>query len=151
MIPPGAFRHAPEAMMEESEKITIIEGPPPTFELTNEPWMLGLAEGIVPFGVAACRLRSFNVPELVERCYRSWRDGQTIHLEYRDEGGLTKQAPIVAVRLLDEPDGQILLLWIRVEETQIEIELDIDIADYDDEFDDDFDDDLEDSDIDPSF
>jgi hypothetical protein len=147
MIPPGTFRNAPEAMMEESEKITIIEGPPPTFELTNEPWMLGLAEGIVPFGVAACRLRSFNAPELIERCYRSWRESQTIHLEYRDEEGMTKQAPIVAVRLLEQSEGEVILLWIRVEESQIEIELDIDI----DEFDDEFDDDLAGPDIDPSF
>ncbi len=132
--------------MAETEKITIIEGPTPTFELTNEPWMLGLTEGIIPFGVAVCRLRSFNGPELVERCHRSWRVGQTINLEYKDEQGLTKEAPIVAVRLLEQPEGHLLLLWVRVEESQIEIELDIDLDDFDEEFDDSF----EGPDFDPS-
>ena len=133
--------------MAETEKITIIEGPTPTFELTNEPWMLGLAEGIVPFGVAVCRLRSFDGPALLQRCYRSWRDGQAINLEYRDEAGLTKQAPIVAVRLLEQPEGHVLLLWVRLEESEIEIELDIEFDDFDDELDDD----LDRPDINPSF
>jgi hypothetical protein len=123
-------------MMAETEKITIIEGPSPTFEITNEPWMLGLTEGIVPFGVAVCRLRSFNGPELVERCYRSWHDSQTINLEYRDEKGLTKEAPIVAVRLLEQTEGHLLLLWVRIEESEIEIELDIDLDGFDEELDD---------------
>jgi hypothetical protein len=126
-------------MMEEADKITIIEGPTPTFELTNEPWMLGLAEGIVPFGMAVCRLRSHNGHALVERCYRAWRRGHTINLEYRDEEGLTNQAPIVAVRLQEQPQGHMLLLWIRVEESEIEIELDIDLDDFDDEIDDELD------------
>jgi len=133
--------------MAETEKITIIEGPTPTFELINEPWMLGLTEGIVPFAVAVCRLRSFNGPALLERCYRSWREGQSIDLEYRDEGGLTKQAPIVAVRLLEHSDGHILMLWVRIEEVEIEIALDLDL----DDFDEGFGDDLADSDIDLSF
>ena len=132
--------------MAETEKITIIEGPTPTFELTNEPWMLGLAEGIVPFGVAVCRLRSFNGPALLERCYRSWRDGHAIDLEYRDEAGLTKRAPIVAVRLLEQPEGHVLLLWVRLEESEIEIELDIEFDDFDDALDDN----LDGPDVDPS-
>jgi hypothetical protein len=49
--------------------------------------------------------------------------------------------------LLEQPEGEVLLLWIRVEESQIEIELDIDF----DEFDDELDDDLPGPDIDPSF
>ena len=145
MIPPGKLHPAPEAMMAETEKITIIEGPTPTFEIINEPWMLGLTEGIVPFAVAVCRLRSFNGPALLERCYRSWREGQSIDLEYRDEDGLTKQAPIVAGRLLEHSEGHILMLWVRVEE--VEIELDLDLDDVDEEFGDD----LADSDIDLSF
>ena len=133
--------------MEEADKITIIEGPTPTFELTNEPWMLGLAEGVVPFGVAVCRLRSQNAPALVERCHRAWRQGQAINLEYRNDEGLTAQAPIVAVRLQQQPEGHVLMLWVRVEETEIEIELDIDV----DELDDESDDDPEGTDIDPTF
>jgi hypothetical protein len=130
--------------MAEPEKITIIEGPTPIFELSNEPWLLGLTEGTVPFGVAVCRLRSFNGPALVERCFRAWRDNQPIQLEYKDEDGLTKEAPIVAIRHIEQPEGHVLLLWVRLEETEIEIELEFDIDDLDEDFDD-----LEDLDIDP--
>ena len=145
MIPPGESETTPEGTMAETEKITIIEGPTPIFELSNEPWLLGLTEGIVPFGVAVCRLRSFNGPALVERCYRAWRGNQPIHLEYKDEDDLTKQAPIVAIRHIEQPEGHVLLLWVRLEEAEIEIELDIDISDLDDDFDD-----LLDLDSDPS-
>jgi hypothetical protein len=130
--------------MREPEKITIIEGPPPTFELVQDSWLMGLTEGPVPYQVAMCRLRSFNAPELVERCFRAWRDGQTISLEYRTEDGLTQQAPIVAVRWLEMPEGHILLVWVRLEDGDIEIEIEIDIDDLDD-----FDD--EDDDFDPLF
>jgi hypothetical protein len=105
---------------------------------------MGLTEGPVPYQVAMCRLRSFNAPELVERCFRAWRDGQTISLEYRTEDGLTQQAPIVAVRWLEMPEGHILLVWVRLEDGDIEIEIEIDIDDLDD-----FDD--EDDDFDPLF
>lgn len=43
--------------MADPEKITIIEGPPPTFEAVHESWLLGLIEGPTPAGVALCRLR----------------------------------------------------------------------------------------------
>ena len=71
--------------MNESPKITIIEGPPPTFEVATEAWLLGLTEGLVLSQVAVCRVRTANGPQLVERCYRAWRDGQSISLEYRAE------------------------------------------------------------------
>jgi hypothetical protein len=120
--------------MTEPEKITIIEGPPPTFELVGDPWLLGLLEGPLPSRVAVCRVRTANGPALVERCYRAWRDGQPIHLEYRSEDGLTEQAPIMAIRFLDSSDGHLLLLWVRVDEGDIEIEFE-----FDDEIEDDFD------------
>ncbi len=120
--------------MTEPEKITIIEGPPPTFELVGDPWLLGLVEGPLPSRVAVCKVRTSNGPALVERCYRAWRDGQPIHLEYRSEDGLTEQAPIMAVRFLESDDGHMLLLWVRVDEGDIEIEFE-----FDDEMEDDFD------------
>jgi hypothetical protein len=127
----------PEVIMAEPEKITIIEGPPPTFELVNDPWLLGLTESTLPNHVALCRLRSFNAPELVERCHRAWRNAQTIRLEYRTEEGLTNEAPIVAVRWLETLDGQILLVWVRLEEDEIEFEIDLDdLDDLDDLIDD---------------
>jgi hypothetical protein len=115
----------------EPEKITIIEGPPPTFELDTDSWHPGLVEGPVPSQVALCRLRSQNAPELVERCYRAWRDGQSITLEYRSEEGLTDEAPIIAARWVEVEEGQILLLWVRLIQDPFQVRID-----FDDSFDD---------------
>ena len=49
------------------EKITIIEGPPPTFEDVSEDWVMGLNESPTLADVALTRLRTFNGPSLVER------------------------------------------------------------------------------------
>ena len=118
--------------MAEPEKITIIEGPPPTFVIARDAWMLGLIEGLVPFRVALCRLRTFNGPALVERCYKAWREGQSVYLEYRGDDDLAHQAPIVAARWAEVPEGSILLLWVRVEEQDLEIEVDLSALDLDD-------------------
>ena len=42
------------------EKITIIEGPPPTFEAVNDGWALGINESPYLFDVAMTRLRTFQ-------------------------------------------------------------------------------------------
>lgn len=116
------------------EKITIIEGPPPTFEMIEDGWALGLNEGPYLHDLALTRLRSFNGPALVERCHRAWRKQSSIVLEYRNDLGMEEQAPIVAARSLEGPDGFVLLLWVRLEPQEAETESDYD--DYD-EFDDD--------------
>jgi hypothetical protein len=112
--------------MTEPQKITIIEGPPPTFELATETWLHGLAEGAVPAQVAVCRLRTFNGPALVERCYRAWRDQQSVSLEYRTDEGLTQEAQIVAARWFEIEEGQMLLLWVRLDLEDAEIEFEVD-------------------------
>ena len=123
--------------MREPEKITIIEGPPPTFELDTDVWLPGLVEGPVPSQVAMCRLRSPNAPELVQRCYRAWRDGQPISLEYRSEEGLTDQAPIIAARWTEMDEGQVLLLWVRLIQDPFQVHIEFDDS-PDDGSDDDF-------------
>ena len=120
------------------EKITIIEGPTPTFELVGDGWAMGLQESPTLGAVALTRLRTFNGPALVERCHRAWRNQQPIHLEYRGEDGLISAKPIVAARTVTTQEGQVILLWIRLPETDIEVELE-----YDD------DDDAEDEDTPP--
>ena len=119
--------------MPEIEKITIIEGPPPTFEVVGDSWLLGLAEGSTPSQVVVCRLRTFNGPALVERCYRAWRDGQAMHLEYRGEDGLPQQAPVLAARWTQLEEGHVLTLWVRMDADDIEVEIDFDAEDDDDE------------------
>jgi hypothetical protein len=119
------------------EKITIIEGPPPTFEAVNDGWVTGLLESPSLADIAITRLRTFNGPALVERCHRAWRSQNNIHLEYRSPEGLERRSPIVAARALDVDDGQILLLWVRIENDEVELELGYDDDDSDDEIDDD--------------
>ncbi|MCK4727093.1 MAG: hypothetical protein KAT29_14875 [Anaerolineales bacterium] len=118
------------------DKITIIEGPPPTFEIISEGWVLGLNESPSLSDVVVTRLRTFNGPSLVERCHRAWRNNHSISLEYRSDDGLLQQAPIVAARYVDVEDGQLLVLWLRLIDEAIELEID-----YDDDFGDEADDD----------
>jgi hypothetical protein len=117
------------------DKITIIEGPPPTFEAVSDGWVLGLAESPTLGEVALTRLRTYNGPALVERCHRAWRNRQLINLEFRNEDGLQTQAPIVAARYIETEEGHLLLLWVRLsnEEVQLEFGYDDDLGDSEDD------------------
>ncbi len=121
------------------DKITIIEGPPPTFEAVGDGWVLGLNETPAPFNIALTRLRTFKSLELIERCHRAWRHQETIQLEYRGIDGLESLAPILAARALETDEGQILFLWVRleVEETELEPDFGGDVDDTDGDSDDD--------------
>ncbi len=119
--------------MTQPEKITIIEGPPPTFEVVSDSWLLGLIEGPYAGMIAMCRVRTLNGPTLVERCYRAWRDGTPMNLEYRTEDGLTQEASIVAVRWVEVADGHLLLLWVRLDDSRAEVEFGLDLDDSLDE------------------
>jgi hypothetical protein len=132
MIRPAPIYRYRSFLMED--KITIIEGPPPTFESVGVGWALGLNESPLLFNVNVTKLRTFNGLALLERCHRAWRHSSTIHLEYRDEDGLENRAPILAARALDTDEGQVLLLWVRMEINPDEIDL------PDDDLGDDFDD-----------
>lgn len=118
------------------DKITIIEGPPPTFEAVSEGWALGLNESPSLGDIAVTRLRTFNGPALIERCHRAWRHQQTIYLEFRSTDGMERMAPIVAARYVDVDEGHLLLLWVRLTDDEVELELgyDDDFGDDDDDF-----------------
>lgn len=145
----------------KDEKITIIEGPTPTFELVNDIWANGIIEGPTLANVAVTRLRTFNGEALVERCYKAWNSREPINLEFRDSSGLTMEVPIIAARSADENDGQLLLLWVRLPEDEVDYEFTFqdaenfldDEEDFDDldfEDDDDLDeDDFEEDDLGP--
>jgi hypothetical protein len=98
------------------EKITIIEGPTPTFEYASESWLPSLAEGPRHPQLALTRLRTFNGPSMVERCWKAWDEGRPVHLEYRDEDGLTAEAQIVATRYVEVQEGHMLLLYVRLDD-----------------------------------
>jgi hypothetical protein len=126
------------------DKITIIEGPPPTFEAVGDGWVLGLNEGPSLYQIALTRLRTYNGPALIERCNKAWRHQNTINLEYRSIEGLESYAPILAARTLDLDEGHMLLLWVRqeIEDDDIDTDLDDDSDDYFDDPDDDLGDSL---------
>ena len=97
------------------EKITIIEGPPPTFEPVQDGWALSLSETPFLYDTVVTHLRTFNGDALVERCHRAWHDQSNCFLEYRNEIGLEQKAPILAARSMKTEEGQVLLLWVRRE------------------------------------
>jgi hypothetical protein len=111
------------------EKITIIEGPPPTFEYIDDGWALGLNESTSLYDLALTRLRTFNGPALVERCHRTWSRKDSIFLHYRNDFGLEEKVPIMAARTLESNDGQVLYLWIRRKAGEIEYDFDLDSDD----------------------
>ncbi|MBI9045148.1 MAG: hypothetical protein JEZ06_11725 [Anaerolineaceae bacterium] len=108
-------------------KITIIEGPPPTFEEFDDAWALGLNEGPYLYDTVITRLRTMNGHALVERCYRAWKNQAPMYLHYKDTLGLEEQVPIVAARAVDSDEGQILLLWLRQKPNPEEFDLELDI------------------------
>lgn len=117
------------------EKITIIEGPPPTFEAIPDLWVHGLTEGMNQTDMVVTHLRTFNGPSLVERCNRAWSELKNINLEYRTMEGLQAEVPIVAARTVKTDEGDMLMLWLRFADNAVELEIG-----YDDEFGDDEDD-----------
>ena len=118
------------------DKITIIEGPPPTFEAVADGWVSGLNESARFGHVAVTRLRTFNGPSLVERCYRAWRQQQNIHLEFRTSDGLESQAPIVAARSVEVEEGHLLILWVRLADDDVQFDLEYEDDEDDDTLDD---------------
>jgi len=121
------------------DKITIIEGPPPTFEQVNDGWAIGLNESPFLYDLMLTRLRTFNGESLVERCHRAWSQQSSIYLHYRNLDGLEEQVPIMAARTMEAEDGPMLVLWVRTEPEDVDVEFDIDYDD-EDEFDSDIDD-----------
>ncbi len=106
------------------DKITIIEGPPPIFEAVNDGWAMGLNEGPHYSIPLLTRLRTFNGPSLVERCYRAWHTKSNIHLHYRNDVGMEQNAPILAARNVETNDGHMLLLWVYLDGEKVELEYD---------------------------
>ncbi|MGD8750809.1 MAG: hypothetical protein PVG14_05270 [Anaerolineales bacterium] len=105
------------------DKITIIEGPPPVFEAVNELWVHGLSDSDTQSEMVLTRLRTFNGPALIERCYHAWQDNSNINLEYRTQEGLEVETPIVAARYIKIEEGDMLLLWLRLTDEAVELEI----------------------------
>jgi hypothetical protein len=105
------------------QKITIIEGPPPVFEDPGAAWPASLSDSRRPYRFALTRMRTFNGPALVERCYHAWKKREPIVLEFRSPAGQLSQAPIHAARYVPTAEGQLLMLWVRLAPEEVETEL----------------------------
>lgn len=116
------------------DKITIIEGPPPVFEHVNDGWAMGLNESPNLSVPALTRLRTFNGPALVQRCYTAWHNKASIHLHYRNDMGLEQTAPILAARNVETPEGHVLLLWVYLDSEKVEFEINSEDDDLSDDF-----------------
>jgi len=122
----------------DERKITIIEGPPPTFELSQEDWAYGMVEGPSIPRIATTKIRALNGPSLVERCYRAWKAREPIHLEFRNSFGEIQRLPIVAAHYDRVDDMDMLRLWVAIGNPEIEITYEIsDEEDFDEGIDDD--------------
>ncbi len=106
----------------DERKITIIEGPPPTFEVAMDEWALGLVEGPSLSRIAVTQVRALNGPALVERCYRAWRQQEPIHLEFRTPEGLIQRLPIVAAHYSQIDDADVLRLWVAANDPDVLVE-----------------------------
>lgn len=114
----------PRRHMSAQQKITIIEGPPPVFEDPGAAWPASLGDSIRPYRSALTRMRTFNGPALVERCYHAWKKREPIVLEFRAPDGRITQAPIQAARYVPTAEGQLLMLWVRLDPEEVETERD---------------------------
>ncbi len=113
------------------DKITIIEGPTPTFEVMDlDPilgvngWTSSLNESPAFYETLRTSLRTFNGKTLLERCENTWLDKGTMYLEYRDPIGLARQLPILACRTTTTEEGDVLVLWVRRDPLDEDIDLD---------------------------
>lgn len=105
-----------------NNKISIVEGPPPTFEPVPGDWASAVINGTHAYGVVMTHLRTMNGTGLIERCHQTWNQQDTMVLQYRNEYG-EHEMPIIAARAFDTDEGQKITLWLRVRPEQIKFEV----------------------------
>ncbi len=119
--------------MIEPELIEIIEGPPPEFQPTIQNWLQSLYEGPEVSEVAMCQLRTATGQDIQERCVAAWQEGRPVLLDFPDQWGMRQQLDVVALRLSEVEEGQVLTIWVAVPGMMLEEDSD---SDGDDEEDD---------------
>ena len=98
----------------EPETITIVEGPPPEFMLSQDVWSGSMWEGAFPRSVGVCQLRTFNAQSLMDRCHRAWGEGRPVQLDFPQYDGLRQQVEVLAARPGHVEEGDLLYLWVAV-------------------------------------
>ena len=100
----------------------------------HQGWMQSVYEGPQEADVALCQLRTGNGGDIVERCQRAWQEGRPVRLDYPDDLRLRQQVDVVALRLTQIEEGEVLLLWVTIlweeegdEEGEVDDDFDPDI------------------------
>lgn len=119
--------------MIEPELITIIEGPTPEFRSSPQEWVQSIHEGPDDRMIAVCQLRTGNGGDILARCQNAWREGRPVKLDFPDELRMRQQVDVVAVRLQETEEGQVLLVWVSLPVSYEEVE-ETDEDEDDDEF-----------------
>lgn len=114
--------------MIEPELIEIIEGPTPEFRSTAQTWLQSLHEGPEVAEVAMCQLRTATGEDIKARCEDAWQDSRPVRLDYPDEWGMRQRLDVVAMRLSETEEGQLLTLWVSVPYDLLD---DVDEEDFD--------------------
>ncbi len=99
-----------------NNRITIIEGPTPEFHTVGEEWAISLNEGPFVHNVVITNLRTGNGEALMERCRTAWAQQEIMYLDFRDNIGMEQSLPIIAAQLEETPEGQVILLWLRMDQ-----------------------------------
>jgi hypothetical protein len=97
----------------EPELITIVEGQTPDFRATSFMLTMSVLEGPSDMDVAMCELRTMKGEGIVARCQEAWREGRPVKLDFPDDMMARHQIDVVAIRLHEAPEGQLLSLWVR--------------------------------------
>lgn len=100
--------------MIEPELIEIIEGPTPEFQPTLQSWLQSLYEGPQLTEVAMCQLRTVTGEDIKDRCETAWQEGRPVLLDFPDQWGLRQQLDVVALRLSEVEEGELLTIWVAV-------------------------------------
>jgi hypothetical protein len=106
----------------EPELIEIIEGPTPEFKPTMQTWLQSLYEGPEVTEVAMCQLRTVTGEDIQERCELAWQEKRPVLLDFPDQWGMRQQLDVVALRLSEVEEGQLLTIWVAVPGGAIEEE-----------------------------
>ncbi|MBI5876406.1 MAG: hypothetical protein HZB53_02045 [Chloroflexi bacterium] len=98
----------------EPELISIIEGPPPQFELEGRESWMSYPDTPRPFELARCDTRTFNGPKMIARCRNAWSEQRPVMLEYKDMDGLKQRVEICGIRFDELDEGTLLQIWVRL-------------------------------------
>lgn len=119
----------------EPELITIIEGPTPDFMPNPQGWVQSIYEGPQETDVHLCQLRTGNGQDIMDRCTQAWREGRPVRLDYPDDLRMRKQIDVVALRLSETDEGEMLLLWVALPWEMHDVEEGEEGDDFGDDFD----------------